>query len=411
MSSIFLRLLNMSLAAGWLIIAVTVLRMAARNAPRWGICLLWGVVAIRLICPFPIECPFSLVPSYEIIPEDILSEACRKLDIATGVQPVDTLVNGYLGDTYYEGVSVAFDYGNIFMSKAGVLWLCGVFGVLLYGGTAYLRLRRRLKESVLYRERIYRCDHVRSPFVFGFLRPCIYLPSGMDASDTEYVIRHERAHIQRKDHIWKGISFLLLAIYWFNPLSWIAFMLFCRDIELACDEKVIRNLSMVEKKEYSKSLLSCSFRKRIAIVHLLTFGEVGVKRRVKFILNYKKPGFLAVFFSILACIVVAICFMTTLPQEHQSIKIIPATSSERIQLRRREYELEQVLLDYDKDNILKVYVTLEDYDTETLFANIFVDCKDEITDTDERAQITNFVSEYLDLDTCQINIMYGELYR
>lgn len=405
MGDIFLKVLNMSFAAGWLIVVVIILRLIARKAPRWIICLLWGFVAIRLICPFTIESSFGVLPSEEIMPKSILSESCRKWNITTGVEPVDGLVNKYLGDIYHEGTSMAYDYGNILMSKLGTIWICGVLGLLLYGVIMNLRLRGHLKEAVLVQEKVYLCDYVRSPFVFGFFRPHIYLPSGLDESDMQYVIAHEKAHLQRKDHIWKVTAFLLLAIYWLHPLSWAAFILFCRDMELACDEKVIKNLSLPEKKAYSESLLSCSFKKRMVIVYPVTFGEVGVKQRVKSILKYKKPGFWVVSFSLLTCIVTGICFLTTLPQEHQTIVMIPDAIPARTQQYRAEVELKQMLLDYDKDNVIEVFVTLQNFDNEDTYANILVVSKDKITDADELDEMKTLVSEYLNLDAHNIKIM------
>lgn len=407
MSDIFLKLLNMSLTASWLIVVVVILRLIVRKTPRWIICLLWGFVAIRLVCPFSIESPFGLVPSDEVIPKNILSEAHHKLYITTGVKTLDAMVNGYLGDTYHEVTSVVYDYGNILMSKLGVIWICGVFGLLLYVVIMNLRLRRHLKESILLQEKICLCDYVRSPFIFGFFHPYIYLPSGIDESDMEYVIAHEKAHLQRGDHIWKMAAFLILAIYWFNPLSWIAFILFCKDIELACDEKVIKNMSAAEKKEYSESLLSCSFKKRIAIVYPLAFGELGVKQRVKSILSYKKPTFAVLFLSFLAVIVIGICFLTNASQEYQFNESIPTDLSPAlVQTKKKEIELQQVLLDYDKDNITEVAVLLQDLDNVDSSANIVVVGKEKVMDEDEQNNMKTIASEYLNIDGLNIYLVY-----
>ena len=407
MSDIFLKLLNMSLAASWLIAAVIILRLIARKTPRWIICLLWGLVAIRLVCPFSIESPFGLVSSDEVITKNILSESHHKLNITTGVKTLDAVVNEYLGDTYHEGTSVVYDYGNILMSKLSVIWICGVFGLLLYVIIMNLRLRGHLKEAVLLKEKIYLCDYVRSPFIFGFFSPYIYLPSGIDESDIEYVIAHEKAHLQRKDHIWKMTAFLILAIYWFNPLSWVAFILFCRDIELACDEKVIKNMSAAEKKEYSESLLSCSFKKRIAIVYPLAFGEVGVKQRVKSILSYKKPTFAVLFLSFLGFIVIGICFLTNASQEYQFNESIPTDlSPAEVQTHKKEIELQQILRDYDKDNITEVAVILEDFDDIDAYANIVVVGKEKVMDEDEQNNMKTIASEFLNIDGLNIYLVY-----
>ncbi len=407
MSDIFLKLLNMSLAASWLIAAVIILRLIARKTPRWIICLLWGLVAIRLVCPFSIESPFGLVSSDEVITKNILSESHHKLNITTGVKTLDVIVNEYLGDTYHEGTTLEYDYGNTLMSELGMIWICGVFGLLLYVIIMNLRLRGHLKEAVLLKEKIYLCDYVRSPFIFGFFSPYIYLPSGIDESDIEYVIAHEKAHLQRKDHIWKMAAFLILAIYWFNPLSWAAFILFCRDIELACDEKVIKNMSAAEKKEYSESLLSCSFKKRIAIVYPLAFGEVGVKQRVKSILSYKKPTFAVLFLSFLGFIVIGICFLTNTSQEYQFNESIPTDlSPAEVQTHKKEIELQQILRDYDKDNITKVAVILEDFDDIDAYANIVVVGKEKVMDKDEQNNMKTIASEFLNIDGLNIYLVY-----
>lgn len=407
MSDIFLKLLNMSLTASWLIAVVVILRLIARKTPRWIICLLWGLVAIRLVCPFSIESPFGLVPSDEVITKNILSESHHKLNITAGVKTLDAVVNEYLGDTYHEGTTLEYDYGNTLMSELGMIWICGAFGLLLYVVIMNLRLRGHLKESILLQEKIYLCDYVRSPFIFGFFHPYIYLPSGIGESEMEYVIAHEKVHLQRKDHIWKMAAFLILAIYWFNPLSWVAFIFFCKDIELACDEKVIKNMSAAEKKEYSESLLSCSFKKRIAIVYPLAFGEVGVKQRVKSILSYKKPTFAVLFLSFLGVIVIGICFLTNASQEYQFNESIPTDLSPAlVQTKKKEIELQQVLLDYDEDNINKVAVLLQDLDNVDASADIVVVGKEKVMDEDEQNNMKTITSEYLNIDALNINLVY-----
>ncbi len=395
MSDIFLKLLNMSFAASWLIVAVMIFRLIARRIPRWIICLSWGLVAIRLICPFSLESPFSLVPSHEVIPKLILSEPHYKLNIMTEAELPD-----------------AYGFRNILMTELDVIWICGVFGLLFYVMIINLRLREHLKESVLLQKKIYLCDHVLSPFIFGFFCPHIYLPSGINESDMKYVIAHEMAHLQRKDYIWKMMAFFILTIYWFNPLNWVAFILFCRDIELACDEKVIKNLSVSEKKAYSESLLSCSFKKRIAIVYPLGFGEVGVKQRVKNILSYKKPTFWTLILSFLVLIGCGICFLTDSVQEYR-VTLSTDISSTQIQIQEKEIELEQILMDHYKDSIAEASVQLYDGgDNNVLSANVLVVSKDEIANADKQNEIMTLVSEYLNLETNNIDVecIDGEMF-
>ncbi len=408
MGEIFLKILNMSLAAGWLMAVVILLSLTLRKVPRWIICLLWGLVAVRLICPFSVESPFSAVPSNEVIPEGILSASQRTLEIKTGVESVDAVVNEYLGDTYHEGTTVPYDYGNILMSKLGVVWLCGTSVLLLYGGIMDLRLRRKLREAVLLREKVYLCDHVGSPFVFGFFRPRIYLPSGRDRSDLGYVVAHEKTHLQRGDHIWKAAAFLLLSVYWFHPLSWAAFLLLCRDLELACDERVVRNLGMTERKAYAEALLSYSSRKKVSIAYLLSFGEVGVKKRVKSILNYRKPGFWVAAVSLLVCVIIGIGFLTTMPQERQTMGEISEAESARMQLRRAEIEIKQMLLDYDRENIGDAVALLYEDDNGIKHVHLLIEGRDETLGAEEQDEIKTFVSGHLDLDVQNISLICKE---
>lgn len=408
MGEIFLKLLNMSLAASWLMAVAVFLSLTVRRVPRWIVCLLWGLVAVRLICPFSVENPFSVVPSDEVIPEGILSSSQRTLEITTGVGPVDAAVNGYLGDTYHEGTSVPYDYGNILMSKMGAVWLCGFAGLLLYAVVMDLRLRRKLREAVLLRGKVYLCDHVGSPFVFGFFRPRIYLPSDRDRSDMGYVVAHEKAHLRRGDHIWKAVAFLLLSVYWFHPLSWAAFLLFCRDLELACDERVVRNLGMTERKAYAESLLSCSSGKKVSVAYLLSFGEVGVKKRVKSILNYRKPGFWVAAVSLLACVIIGIGFLTTMPRERQAAGEISEAENARIQFRRTEAEIKQMLLDYDRESIGDVVALLYEDENGIKHVHLLVEGRDETPGVEEQDEIKDLVSEHLDLDAQNISLICVE---
>ena len=396
MGNVFLKLLNMSLAANWLIAAVIILRLIARKTPKWIICLLWGLVAIRLICPFSIESSFGLIPSGDTASTNILSELYHKSNTATGMAMLESAENWYSGD-----------YGNILVPVSGVVWICGVFGLLLYTIIVNFRLRGHLKEAILFRENIYLCDYVRSPFIGGIFCPAIYLPSGIDELDMGYVVAHEKAHLQRKDHIWKMMAFSILITYWFHPLIWISFALFCRDIESACDEKVIKNFCMTEKKAYSRSLLSCSFKKRVAIVYPLTFGGIGVKQRIKSILNYKKPEFTVLLLSFFCLFLTGICFLTNSPQGYQTNAMISTDASPaEIQRHRKQNEKKKKLLDYDRDNITKISVFLQDSGDEVSFSSIMVVGKKKAMDVNELSDIKALASEYLNLDVLNIDLVY-----
>ena len=316
MSELFLKILNMSISATWVVLAVVVLRLILKKAPKWVNVLLWGMVAVRLICPVSLESVFSLIPSAQTLPEEVISGP--SFEVQTGVAFVDKPVNDYLDDRYFEGVTVPENNGFHVMTVLSVIWMLGMAGMLAYTLISYLRLHRKVETAVLLRENVFQSEAVGSPFVLGIVKPRIYLPFQIEATNLEHVVAHEQAHICRKDHRWKPLGFLLLTIHWFNPALWLAYVLLCRDIELACDEKVIKKLNQEEKADYSKALLACSvgngIHHRMISACPLAFGEVGVKDRVKSVLNYKKPGFWVMVLAMVACVVVAVCFLTN-PKE------------------------------------------------------------------------------------------------
>ena len=341
MGEIFLKLLNMSITASWIILAVLGIRLLFRRIPKWITCLLWGVVAIRLIFPFSIESVFSLQPSAEPIRTSTMVEGelipyVPSVDSNIGV--VENTINPALAETfaYQETQSVA--PLQIVTEIAGGLWLCGMVVLLILALVSMIKLRLCVREAVLYRENIYICDAVKSPFILGIIRPRIYLSSSLSEEEMAYIIAHESAHLKRKDHLWKPFGYLLLCIYWFNPLCWVAYIMLCKDIELACDEKVIRDMNFEDKKKYSRVLLSCATQRRLVMMCPLAFGEVGVKDRVKLVLNYKKPSFWIALISMAACVVVAVCFLTE-PKSDFSIADYKAISY-------REY---QKLTGYDAE--------------------------------------------------------------
>ncbi len=316
MSELFLKILNMSIAATWVVLAVVVLRFVLKKAPKWVNVLLWGMVAVRLICPVSLESVFSLIPSAQTLPKEVISGP--SFEVQTGVAIVDNPINNYLDDRYFEGVTVPANNGFHVMTVLSAIWLLGMAGMLAYTLISYLRLHRKVETAVLLRDNVFQSEAVGSPFVLGIVKPRIYLPFQIEATNLEHVVAHEQAHICRKDHWWKPLGFLLLTIHWFNPALWLAYVLLCRDIELACDEKVIKNLNNEEKADYSQALLACSvdggIHRRMISACPLAFGEVGVKERVKSVLNYKKPGFWVMLLAVVACVVVAVCFLTN-PKE------------------------------------------------------------------------------------------------
>lgn len=320
MSEIFLKIVNMSISAGWIVGVVLMLRLLLKKAPKWTVVLLWGIVALRLICPFSLESVMSLIPSAETIsPQALVEEPA----INTGVPILNDTLNPVIRDTALatspeKGVNVL----QLFVLVFSKLWVVGMGGMLLYTAISFFRLKKKIGTAVLLQENVYQSENVDSPFVLGLFRPRIYLPFSLSEADREYVIAHERAHIRRGDHLWKPLGFLLLSIHWFNPVMWLGYVLLCRDIELACDEKVIREFDREQKADYSQALLSCSVSRRRIAACPLAFGENSVKTRVRSVLNYKKPAFWIVVVAILACAAVALCFLTnplTKPDEELSV--------------------------------------------------------------------------------------------
>ena len=317
MAAVFLKLLNLSISASWLVLAVLALRLVSKRSPKWMNVLLWGIVALRLMLPFSIESALSLIPSAETV-----SPAVVQFDpaptITSGVSVIDNAVNPALSEHFAAVPTASVNPLYVGAYLAGWVWLIGLGAMLLYALVSYLRLRRRVSVSLCVRENIYLCDAISSPFILGVVKPRIYLPSGLDEVQRQNVLSHERAHLARRDHWWKPLGFALLAVYWFNPVLWLAYTLLCRDIELACDERVIRTMDESAVKTYSTVLLACSMPRKAVITCPLAFGEVGVKERVRNALHYKKPAFWVVAASVAVCVVVAVCFLTD--PEHETMK-------------------------------------------------------------------------------------------
>lgn len=326
MDKIFLNLLNRSIAAGWLILAVLILRLLLKKAPKWLPCILWGIAAVRLICPFSFESAFSLIPSGETLSRTTVMYAQRP-EITSGVSALNRTLNPVIQDAFAPSPGASVNPLQVWMFFGGILWVIGLTVLLLYALASFWRLHIRLRESVPLEENVRLCDGVESPFILGIVRPRIYLPSDLKKEEMKYVLAHERAHLKRRDHWWKLLGYLVAAVYWFHPLVWAAYILFCRDMELACDEKVIKGMDMEEKKAYSHALVTCSVSKRRVMVCPVAFGEIGVKERVKAVLHYRKPAFWLILAAMLVCAVVAVCFLTNPRQDTYKVGItIPAGS-------------------------------------------------------------------------------------
>lgn len=309
MAFLFEKVVSVSIIANWLILAVILLRLLLKKAPKWIACLLWAVVAVRLICPFSIESPVSLVPETTSAIQEAVDTSLIHPEIVpdntTALSPQEKISDPNVSN----GSSV---------SVLPLIWVCGVFLMLGYLALSYLKMRRLVREAVWEKENIWICDAVPTPFILGMIRPKIYLPSGLPEQNREYVIAHEQSHLRCKDHWWKPMAFLLLAVFWFDPLMWIAYPLVCRDIEFACDERVIRHYGLSGKKAYSEALLACSSNRKLVLACPVAFGETAVVQRIRNVLNYKKPRFWIILVSVIVIAIMAVGFLTV-PRKDVSV--------------------------------------------------------------------------------------------
>ena len=309
MDAVFLEILNMSISAGWLITIVFVLRLLFQKAPKSFNYILWALVAIRLICPFTIESVLSLVPSAEVVPTEIMYS--RTPEVETGIDAVDTVINPVItGSMAPAEIGLSINPMQVAMFIASAVWMIGIAGMLLYMGISYLMLRWKVRASMHLQENVWICDAIDSPFILGMINPRIYLHSDIEEGQIPYIVAHEKEHLKYRDYLWKPLGFIVLAVHWFNPLVWLSYICMCRDMELACDERVIRSMNVNEKKMYSNVLLACSAKRRVVSACPVAFGEVGIKQRIKSVVNYKKPAFWIICVAFVVCVVVGVCFLT-----------------------------------------------------------------------------------------------------
>ncbi len=325
MSDLFLELFNRAMAAGWVVLAVLLLRLVMKKAPRWVHCTLWGLVGVRLVWPFSWESVLSLLPSREVLPPSVLYD--RTPELHTGIEFVNTAVNESFTPAMTANVAASVNPLQVWTWLAGWVWAIGAAALLGYALFSFLRLKKRVAVS-MEENGLWRCDDIDSPFILGVVRPKIYVPSDLRGEDLAYVAAHERAHLQRRDHWWKPLGYLLLTVFWFQPLLWVAYVLLCRDIELACDETVVRDLDDAGKKAYSLALVDCAVDRRSIAACPVAFGEVGVKKRVKSVLHYKKPAFWVVVVAVILCIVAAVCFLTDPVEETEPADETPPVVSD-----------------------------------------------------------------------------------
>lgn len=363
MSAVFIKVLNQSITASYLVVAVILIRLLLKKIPKRIICILWMFVAIRLLIPFSIESAFSLIPEKEVTMEQFQSNESGENERNT-----DFMTAGNV--TSYEGMSVAqpeiqksASTKNGLVFGFSVVWFVGAIIMLGYSGYTYMGLRRKTAASIPEAKGIYRCDAIETPFVLGMLKPRIYLPYTVSDVDVLHIIAHEQAHIARRDHLVKPVAFLLLTIYWFNPFLWAAYLLLCKDIEFACDEKVIAKIPAAERKQYSYALLNCSVKRNQIRYCPVAFGEVGVKERIQKVVHYKKPSFWIVISAVLLCAAVSICFLTSPAAKRMEVTSqLEESVEEAILDKGRDYmdgeceaEGHQILRVTAEHNIVKVY--------------------------------------------------------
>lgn len=367
LNTFFVSILNMSISAVWMILVIMGFRWLFQRVPRRMICFLWALVAIRLIVPVSIESKWSLIPSDETfrveekealeapmaewgnpsagdnedsngnlnqgseitmdqqVPVSETMAPVQTLRVNSGFEPIDRITNDYLNSVVQEDSGTSGEVTEISVSPAwkskshewvsvlngmAYCWLAGIVVFLVCALWSYIRLRKTIRVSVKKSEGVFFCDSIATPFILGFFSPKIYLPSSMKGDAIEYVLDHEKAHLKRKDHWWKLLGYWLLAIHWFNPLVWAAYALFCRDIELACDERVVADKDGSYRKAYAMTLLSYSMPGREIAAYPLAFGEISVKKRILSVMNKRKPSFWISMFGVAFCLVVAVCFLT-----------------------------------------------------------------------------------------------------
>lgn len=309
MSEAFIAIVNMSISASWIIAAVLIVRLLLKKAPKWISVMLWGIVGVRLACPFAIESALSLIPSAHTVSYEMMTDKSPEINL--GIPFINDTLNPVISDSLSAALADSVNPVQILLPVLVGVWLAGMAAMLIYAAVSYILLKKRVANALPIRDNVFSGENVASPFVLGIIKPKIYLPVNISERNAEKVILHEEAHIRRRDHIIKPIGFLLLCVYWFNPLVWLGYILLCKDIELACDERAVRNFSSDQLADYSQALLSCSVNRRIIAACPIAFGEVSVKSRVKSVLHYKKSAFWVVAAAIVASIAVAVCFLTS----------------------------------------------------------------------------------------------------
>ena len=346
MDQVFLQIFNTAITAGWLVLTVILARVLLKKAPAWIKCALWAIVALRLIWPFSIESVLSLLPSAEIIPPSQLYVPAPQ--VHTGISSLNAAINPVFTEAFRSEPMNSVNPLQVVMWIAGWVWVIGMVAMAVYAAISYLRIRRRVRVSIPAGEGVYLCDQIPAPFILGIVKPKIYLPSDLPPEKWDSILAHERAHLARRDHWWKPLGFALLTVFWFHPLLWVAYVLLCRDVELACDERVIKTLTAEEKQDYSNTLLECSIPGRWITACPLAFGETGVKQRIKAVLHYKKPTLWILIIAVIACTVLAVGFLTD-PKTEQTPTVSVADVAGKLYIYEKEGAGGNFTLDVLKD--------------------------------------------------------------
>ena len=361
MQGLFIKLFNMSITATWIALAVILIRLFLKKAPRYFTVLMWGLVGIRLLIPFSIESAFSLIPSAETVPPDIIYSSSPT--IHTGISIFNSTVNPIISESLAPAAGDSVTPMQVISSVAANAWVVGMGIMLIYSVFSYIRIKRKVKEAAHVEGKVWECDGIDTPFILGIIKPKIYLPSSLTAEDKGYVIAHEMAHLKRRDHVWKPLGFMLLTVYWFNPVLWVAYVLLCKDIELATDQKVIKALGEDIKRPYSEALINCSVPRRAISACPVAFGESSVKERVKAVLNYKKASFWIILVAVVSCITLAVVFLTNPSSSNEGASGSDDTvSSEDTVINQNEIDVEELKEKYPEyfgfspTDTLRVYI-------------------------------------------------------
>lgn len=319
MSEVFIGFLNRSLAAGWLVLALLLLRPLLKKAPKWLMPVCWALVGVRLICPFSLTSVLSLIPSAEVLsPANVQFETPA---LTTGIEAVDEAINPILAKSLSPAPGASVNPMYVWMHVLGILWTVVAGGLLLYAVVQYILLKRKLSTACLVEQGVYESEAVPSPFLLGFMHPAIYLPANLREPARSYVIAHEQSHLKRCDHWTKALGYGLTCLYWFHPLIWVGYWLFCRDLELACDDRVLRSLEPAQRIEYSQTLLTMA-AKGSPRGCPLAFGETGVKERIRAALAYKKTRVWIVIVAVLLCILLGVCFLTNPVSTNNTLHLV-----------------------------------------------------------------------------------------